>query len=731
MNQTKKRRRFIASDDSSSSSDGSDCVPISINRTDSIQVPVLRTSSHLKLVQSVSKNSVSVPTTLPFIGSKSSNIIKNMNHQKEEEPKNYDDVSSVDTAELLQSILQPKHQLLSEKMPNDLDDKSFEIDTASSGVKVTSTHKSTDIVHRNDDDSVETAELVRRIREPLDCDLTLSVTTNLANDAVQTQIRCESICFSTNVDNSTTNCDTILPRNNKEIKVYETSGKGVYGSHNEDEDSGKGHNRDLTVHEDDDFFLPEQCDDEFVLPEESDTDSSDDDSSDPNENGKYAYTASAESYRCLLNTCRDAPKINGSTRTEDVQTSMKERPLFECGRYAQSIENEVFGFEGSLCTSKIHTLASSNNCDRQSDDVYQFDCNHDARQGGTPSCAKENIYVGRLQNSRHGKDTGYQLKTNSTGALNDENIECFSDDECAQAFGFGKVAKNELERRQFANRLDRHVTRSDTKSLSQRCITTSSGQFALGRCPESSTKLKIKKNISTTCKNGKSCVLVDSRHDTSRMTGVENDRNSMDEQKVRSTDSTHEVTKVQDINRPRRIRDPTSRPIYDSYKTSTVTSAQQFRLHTATHARSATTINWERNDVYGGSGVGAGSYQMHKQPYLDRQTIAEGVSVIDVDSSNQSDSVVSKKRRTASKTRSFKKARADGGSNVKSKKASRSGSRGGGRRGKWGWKSKGKKATKEKSTASSQHSQHRNGSTWAGNTDDPQLRHVGGAEMSF
>jgi hypothetical protein len=772
LKQTKKRRRFISTDDSSLSSDGSDSIPLSINGGNNLN----RATSYLKRDRSVSTDS-STSTSFPFVGSKTRSFTPRTN-KAEEENKMYDDSSSIDTAELLRSILQPKDPSISDKniapeaghegdtmlpnynkkrvcdrVSNDLlvDEQSVDIDTAST---LRESSAETKVKSLNDDaDSVETAELMRRIRQPVDCDPTLTAAPNQTNMSASAQTLCNNIYFATNQDNTTikdlAESVTVFPGNILEISIHETIGL---------ED-------DCNEKVDEKFPLSEQCEDEFVLPDQSDSSVS----SDPDDEATdVAWRATLQDQRCTSERAdskrknhhkeedaflaftephRDLPnagssshatKIHGSTIVEAIQASILGRPSLEVGRLSQSIENEKYRFtshdKGIQNPSNKYTLGSPNSSDQHHSDEHQFDCNNDARAND-----ENNIRIRRMQKSRYIEDlVRYPKMKNSTE--NEENIENFSDDECTQGLGFGEEAAVLLGRRQCANRLDCVAShKSDTKSLKQRCIATSNGQLSLGRCPGISAKPAKKPNFSNSCSNG----FIDSKHHANHTTGTLNDQRNGQVPNLRlpSTDLTQGTTNVHHTNRPRRIRDPSARPICEPHQQSNISSAKRFRVytdHTSTFPAQTLTMGtapttiWERNDIFGGSGVGAGSYQMHAQPYPDSQPVAGDAPVIEVDSSSQCDTVVPTKRRPVSKPpRSFRKANVDGGSKAEGKKAKRCGSRSGGGRGKWGWKNKGNRMSKGKSSASNQNVQRRNGSTWAGNTDDPQLRHVGGAEMSF
>jgi hypothetical protein len=110
----------------------------------------------------------------------------------------------------------------------------------------------------------------------------------------------------------------------------------------------------------------------------------------------------------------------------------------------------------------------------------------------------------------------------------------------------------------------------------------------------------------------------------------------------------------------------------------------------------------ERNDLMGGSGVGAGSYELVRPAQLPRWTAQERPS------SASTQKTSNKRNKGGGWKRKGRGNRGRGRGSGRTKGAGRGRGRG---RGGGGW-----------SAAST---------SWAGNTDDPNLSHIGGAEMSF
>jgi hypothetical protein len=739
MNQAKKRRRFIPDDDESSSSDeSSNCTGIQLSTIINERGNYNRATSHLKhrlRCASTSSSSVSIDVPVEPIKNISSRTKKT-----ERENKICDDSSSVDTAELLRIILKPKHSLINDtkfqsdavhgndktlpycskiteyerqsKNPPEIDRSGSTPEEFSVDIALTSTKTTVEIYNRDEEESVETAELVRLLRQPVDLDPPLFVPVITENRSKLSTIHCNNL-ISSKRDMKAATDDFVMsvtnsPVNITEINIPETAGLAYDNINNEKTNRAPSP-------------LEQSDDDEFVLPEQSDN--SDDDSlaEEQDEHDKYDPTN-------ITTTQNQRTTVDYRYLDSNVKNNHHEEGVFQ--DYA-----ELHFSNSSTLNAGTSSSRATTNCHNPtrgevflSSTTHEFD---DIQANDSLEFDKENICTHRVRNA----NSGIECSKIKNRAAYEESIENFSDDEYAQDLGLGEVTKVILERRQCRNHLERISNRNDTKSLKQQCITTLDGRFALGRYPDTSSKQTINP-IASKSSNGQSSIFADSKQ-------RKNDFNSMCEHKnqVMNQSRTPAATLMQHTTRPRRIRDPSARPIVVSHQQTNVSSAKRFRvsndstssiLNTHTLAAgSAMTSAWERNDVFGGSGVGAGSYQMHRQPYPNSQTIAESASVIEVDTFDHDDTVAPKNRRPVSRSRSFKKASADDNSKEKGKKTKRGASRSGGRRGKWGWKKKGKRMSKETSSGRSQNDQRRHGSTWAGNTDDPQLRHVGGAEMSF
>ena len=500
----------------------------------------------------------------------------------------------------------------------------------------------------------------------------------------------------------------------------------------------------LPDHSEDEFVLPDQSSDdddddesvvppaavnnnvhdEFVLPDPSDNSDDDDDSAVPGQRHEYAVVPGLQgrtdhenrqnkgkggmvptattTYRTLSN--RESPSINKRQSTTATAAAQEVEPVFQGGEFQSSIENAAFGFSPPPPESRGHHT-----------DAHSYDGNH----------------VRTFQNSAHGNElSGRAKRTNDN--LNIEMIECCSDEEYVPVWGHQTVTtKVRADHGSFTKRPKRAA--DPKQSLAQQHITVSNGRLVLRRDPpvDLGNGRKPESSDSSQKRNGSM------DRDFKYQYPAPPEPNDPVTTHRGPFSSNHpvlpEVTNRSTVvHRPRRIRDPSARKVMVVPPKRTTTSATPFRLYahpaalppnnvpTAPITVSARTSTWERNDVFGGSGVGAGSYQIQRQPNTKTNpTEAEDASVVVVDST-QDDLDAPAKRKPASKPRSYKKG-------TKTNRAS--GSRGGGgKRGKWGWKNKGKRSTtKEKGNGR----QRRVTNTWAGNTDDPQLRHVGGAEMSF
>jgi hypothetical protein len=318
----------------------------------------------------------------------------------------------------------------------------------------------------------------------------------------------------------------------------------------------------------------------------------------------------------------------------------------------------------------------------------------------------------------------------------DESIEKFSDDEeDNEAFGFGQAASTALERwrRYSGDKASRDAVLNGSNGHQQRTTNLlSMNRIEIGARKQSSDRPSQEETrLPETCHYESSQYF----HLSIQASGQSFPDTRPE---TRTTNAVNSTFVSQPLRRPR-IRDPSSRPL-NLFQPSYPKESLSFPC--SKMVSSACTVDdgrkkWNtdvfrapsqsRNDVFGGSGAGVGSYQVTQQ----RVHIARSSTVNDrsTDAANiafdEDTNLPSRKRRNSEvkrHTTNYQK--------QISSKRKKGYTHGGGKRGRGNWKTT-KKRSGKSIDASNRNGPPRASALWAGNSDDPELRHVGGAEMSF
>jgi hypothetical protein len=776
-----KRRRIVLSDDSISSNSGGQ---FSIGRS-----VVLLPTPRSTIQRSSSRSSSSASEKL----SPTKNIRHSKNNKRNRDDDE-DDSFSVDTAELVRTILRQKpftthvegenvdYILPIAKNDNNIDTDarlSFEngenshhasddrdclmndgiwqcaINRDFTSFKLLSQNVYAENSHRDDDKSVETVELVRRIRLPLE------------------HPPCKNIYFTANVppdDKTITRNDRVQVNHSitaAEKLIVVTKTADLYEHIKND---GK---EEFVMQEEvkDEFVLLEEIEEEFILPDQSvgsDSSCSNCDLNDDFDVSDAPYQqqrpSSAEGGFHSRNVGKNQSKVPlklshqrvcCKSCNESIQsTTIQSRVYIYPDEYTNKwIENAAFGFNcdnTNDCTNENprKKRPNLNSAVRRSNEFnpQRLNGHHDDKLR-RKTLIDDALPYGIVREGLHSRmkifsprilsnsTTGIEnilYPTRISGKREDANIENFSDDEYGQAFGFGNVANTLLERRQsnttskVQNIQLQPCTPSNDATMFQPRANNCSVQEVYRDMTKENIIARSSMHISSNQNKGFNSVSIRAKRDGGN-TG-------------RTTQQPPSSSFSQpNMQRPRRIRDPSVRPISVVQHPSKEISTNPFRnfSNSATskviiaapvtvnlEAGYTTASAWRRNDVFGGSGVGAGSYQIRdqSQPTTDDNCNGDVSSI----GGNEEESAVPQ----TLKTRIYKKSTGGSqvrGNKVKSKKSNRVGK---GRRGKWGWKNK-KHGSNGKNNANNRNGQRRVNEGWAGNSDDPQLRHVGGAEMSF
>jgi hypothetical protein len=316
--------------------------------------------------------------------------------------------------------------------------------------------------------------------------------------------------------------------------------------------------------------------------------------------------------------------------------------------------------------------------------------------------------------------------------LFDDNIETFSDDDEDEAFGFGQTASTILTRRRWNG----HDGKLDSRAVDIVSEFQQQSQDHTTSNPEFSDR-----QITDQC-------LVSMHHQEDQSTNRKHDAlnggedtNLDTRRRIPMNDGVASMNSTRQQHRPRRIRDASKR------MSSIMKTGSTVPTMAAIQKNKSHTTNWEseyaaarafmmsarpqRNDLVGGSGVGVGSYQMNQQNLQARPQSApkpreKTSNSGPVNNGCDEKSTIPTRKRPTSKGRGSKKSAHSRNGSFKHKKSTRGGSN---TRGRGRWRASGKNDSNRRGGSS------RNGQqsavAWSGNTDDPQLRHVGGAEMSF
>jgi hypothetical protein len=601
---------------------------------------------------------------------------------------------------------------------------------------------------KDDNESVETVELVRRIRLPLQnppCK-TIQIT-SIVPSADYTTARCRNV----KAIQSTNAVENIVKDNVK--STLSTEMKQVQ------------HEAFSFKEEDNEFSVSEEMEDEFILPDQSDsTDSSCSDVdievcvSAPDNQQSQLSPVSIKSLNCR-SAVENQPEYDLQQSDQACRTSTNERfqgsriPIFlyECTETA-NIKNGAFGFEdenkiscksidATVQQTKLNFSENRNNesnltvNSRGGHHQDTFQCKGDTSYGmvrqGLHSCPRSTIMFSPGVFSNPPNDVNHSVRHNQiSSTMNDFDIENFSDDENYQAFGLRNDANSQIKSDQSIG----------VNTAQNNALKPSKGPLIhLSRLDNSHEKENDSTNLDTIemswkCRN--------QRQDSnsipinSKSLANKNGQGTLCPLLSTFTQST--------ALHPRRIRDPTVRQKSVIKQHTNAISMNPFsRCSNGTSSSELITTSdiyhfeaeydtasaWQRNDVFGGSGVGAGAYELRSQSQLLPHPKVHDNSTKDFSSNYgvEEESIVA----STSRTKQWKQPSTKGSSHATNKvKGKPSNRRYSGKRGKWGWK-KAKQGVKGKSNAINRNGRRQITEPWAGNGDDPQLRHVGGAEMSF
>jgi hypothetical protein len=447
------------------------------------------------------------------------------------------------------------------------------------------------------------------------------------------------------------------------------------------------------------------------------------------------------------------------------------------------LENSAFGFSPDCHSGRDYHSHGQFDPMPQNHNVFVIDDDDAVMKD---HCSKSN---GIVRQGLRGSAKGFspnllQSATKSpysqSAGILDEPIEKFSDDEeDNETFGFGKAATTALERWLYrsGDKTSRNTVRSGPCSHQQRKAIGEEDNEAIGIGKAAPTALERWLDRSGD-KTSRSAALSGPNSHQQRTANIfpinrnevgarhqSFDLPSQDETRLQeslhnqSSQPWHVSTSMQasghsfphsgpDIRynavvdmtlavqplRRRRIRDPSSRPLnlfQPSYSTKPLSFPSGNNNATAPvfddgrnncNAGEFRAPSQPRNDVFGGSGVGVGSYQISQQRMpLARASSLTGTDRIAVAVNNTHDEDASQPSRKRPSSRAKRTA------TTKRKKGS---ANGWGKRGRGNWKSA-KKRNGNSRDGSTRNGPPRTSALWAGNSDDPELRHVGGAEMSF
>lgn len=640
-----------------------------------------------------------------------------------------DDTCSVDTAQLVRSILHPatvKNTTSAvTKNVNDVEDE----DSSQSSVEnekepMPQQYPKSPNDSVSDANSIDTTELVRRIMHPRDA-LPSSSTSD------RPEILCEKISsWSAPIPPSTIGItakngddDFVLPDQSDSAS---SSGSSLLdeGNGNTLVDSGNAHFSSLSYH----YPLSKPSTD--VLTNRT----------------RHSLGSSSPLGLAHHNSGR-----HGSTGHQRYQLSSHSPD--HCGAIdsfqsdglvdVEFLENSAFGFSSELNCGR-DSYQGQREIIPQCHAVYVVDEDSIMKDNSSRSngIVRQGLHSSVKEFSSNFLQSACKSPYSQSGGILDESIENFSDDEDNEAFGFGQAASTALDRwrHRSCDKTSRNVVLNGSNCHQGR--TTKSfpiNQHRIGARSQSSdlpSRVEVRLQESLYNQSSQPCCLP-----------IQASGHSVPDtrEEILVLDSTIAAQPL----RRRRIRDPSSRPLpvlQPSFPTKPVSFPYSSTVSISRPVDDGTS-NWEsedsrastllmaprrvRNDVFGGSGVGVGSYQVTKQrvhvarnsSWAENERSANAVAVnnaFDEETSQPSRKRPnSKAKRTAANNQTQASFKRKKGYTYR-----------GGKGGVGNWKTT-KKRNGNSRDGSSRNGPSRTSALWAGNADDPELRHVGGAEMSF